>query len=172
MPAGVELHPVWASCGSISCHSPDGSHSATRRTFHRGASMCSGGTAFRTRRTPDGPRGRSGWCRLKDRWRLSWRDFLPPCAAPSPPAPHCTSCGLTMPSWWFSMRYMGSWPVFLIALRLIKSCRKVFCIIKTHIWFLRILKFGWLQISETGGGPQQRGRTQGAKKPTATPLWA
>ena len=49
----------------------------------------------------------------------------------------------------------------------------LFCrVIKSHIWFLRILKFGWLQISETGGGPRQRGRAQGAKKPTATPLWA
>ena len=49
----------------------------------------------------------------------------------------------------------------------------LFCrVIKAHIWFLRILKFGWLQISETWGGPRQRGCAQGAKKPTATPLWA
>ena len=47
----------------------------------------------------------------------------------------------------------------------------LFCrVIKAHIWSLRILKFGWLQISETGGGLRQRGRAQGAKKPTATPL--
>ena len=49
----------------------------------------------------------------------------------------------------------------------------LFCrVIKAHIWFLRILKFGWLQISEMGGGPRQRGLAQSAKKPTATPLWA
>ena len=29
---------------------------------------------------------------------------------------------LTMPSWWFSMRYMGSCPVFLMTLRLMTSC--------------------------------------------------
>ena len=39
-------------------------------------------------------------------------------------------------------------------------------------WPSYVLKFGWLQISETGGGPRQRGCAQGAKKPTATPLWA
>ena len=30
--------------------------------------------------------------------------------------------GVTMPSWWFSMRYMGSCPVFLMTLRLMTSC--------------------------------------------------